>query len=188
MSRVRTIMPLFGNHIAPVLAVAICWILVFQLNAALFSSLEQSTWVHWIFLPAAVRVIAILLFGARGAAGLVLGAFLTLAPQDTLLPNAITLPFSSGFAPWLSVLVWKRLFRIRDDLYGLSPAHFIFLSIACAAANSILLNICLALDGQGVGGSIQMMGILIGDAFGTAIVLLILSVALSSSRIRPKLP
>ncbi len=171
-----------GELVAPVLAVALCWVVVFKLNAFLFSSLEQSRWVHWIFLPAAVRVLAVLLLGRRGAVGLVLGALFTLSPQDVTMPNAIILPLTSGLAPWLAVCGWKRLFRVRDDLFGIHPLHIVFLSVGCAIANGALLNLGLFLSEQAAGGGLQMLAIMTGDAFGTAIILFLLSVALSSSR------
>lgn len=175
-----------GKHVAPVVAVAACWVVVFQLNGLLFSSLEQSRWVHWIFLPAAVRVIALLLCGTRGAIGLALGAFVTLAPQDLSFPNAVILPVSSALAPWIAINIWKRVFRIRDDLFGLAPLHIIFLSLACALTNSALLNLFLTLAGQSHDGTLPIMGVIIGDTFGTAIVMLLLSVALSSASHRPR--
>lgn len=178
----------FCKFVAPVIAVAACWAFVFQLNVLLFSSLEQSRWVHWIFLPAAVRVIALLLFGTRGAIGLALGAFVTLAPQDLTFPNALILPVSSALAPWIAIHIWKQVFRIRDDLFGLTPFHIAFLSVACALANSALLNLFLTLAGQSHGGILRIMAVIIGDAFGTAIVMLLLSVTLSSVRVRPRYP
>lgn len=57
-----------------VLIVAVAWVIVFKLNQLLFDGTRNSRWTHWIFIPAAVRIIAVMLLGWRGAAGLVLGA------------------------------------------------------------------------------------------------------------------
>ncbi len=59
--------------VAEMSGVAVLWVTLFKLNEWLFSTFEFAEHVNWIFLPAAVRVAAILLFRVRGAVGLFVG-------------------------------------------------------------------------------------------------------------------
>ena len=53
--------------------VALAYWLLYDLNAWFFASFSFTATVAWIFLPAAIRVIAVLLLGWRGFAGLFIG-------------------------------------------------------------------------------------------------------------------
>ena len=159
-----------GSALAIVIVAAI-WVVSYELNLILFSGLAHSRWAHWIFLPAAIRLLAVLLLGWRGVAGLVLGAFWTLRPEDAAqLSHAIWLPLSSGVAPWLSVRLWAALAGLREDLAGLRPSDIVALGIGCAAANSALLNLFLTASGDSRQDVIQILTIMIGDALGIILV------------------
>lgn len=160
--------------------VACLWLLLFRLNAFLFEGLAHSSRAHWIFLPAALRIIALLLFDEVGAAGLVLGAYLTLQHGDSdKLPDALLLPLTSAVAPWIAIAFWRRTFGIKRSLAGLRPRDIVALSLGCAVMNSALLNLYLTLSGDMPGDVEQIATVVIGDALGTAIVLTLLSVMLS---------
>lgn len=162
-----------------VAVVALSWVAAFDLNSWVFSSLEYSPRAHWIFLPAAMRPLAILMFGSLGAWGLVLGAFLTVygtSGANTL--HEIVLAVSSGLLPWAAVSAGKSLFKVPDSLAGLRPRHIGALCALCAAANAIGLNAYLWLAGRLEGGGMQMLTIFVGDALGATIVLLAISMAL----------
>ena len=44
-------------------AVALLWVALFEVNNWLFSITEVSRYINWIFLPAALRVLAVLVLG-----------------------------------------------------------------------------------------------------------------------------
>jgi len=160
--------------------VAVLWLTVFNLNMWLFSHAAFSERAHWIFLPAAFRIMAVLVLGARGAAGLILGAYLTL-PHTTSedLGYEMLLSISSGVAPLAAVVFCRRLFTIHRDLNGLNGWHVIALSVSCAIANSLFLNMLMwVMDKQPLDAE-AMLAIFIGDIFGAAIVLGIIATALS---------
>ncbi len=165
---------------ATVVGIAVTWLAAFKLNEWAFSGTFHSARANWIFLPAAIRVIAVLLFGDLGALGLVVGAYLVLygAAGSDALHSAI-LAISSGIAPLIAVIALKRWFAISDTLAGLRPWHIIALSVACAASNALLLNGYLWLAGHLHSDFMQIATVFIGDFLGMAIVLLALSVALS---------
>lgn len=164
-----------------VLGVAATWTVLFRLNAALFAYLEHSPRAHWIFLPAAVRVLSVLLFQGAGVAGLMLGAFFTLPYQGLAsLPASFLISASSAIAPLLAVVICRRWIGIATDLSGLRGLHVVIVSVVSAAVNAICLNIALAAAGQFKGDIEQIGTVFVGDMLGTAIVLALISLALSA--------
>ena len=159
-----------------VIGVALTWDAAFTLNEKVFVGLQHSIRANWIFLPAAIRLLAVLLFGETGALGLALGAFLT-------LPNGlnndvafnVALAMTSGIAPLAAVMVCRKFMHIARDLGGLRAWHIVVLSIASAAANAIILNSYLAAIGRLHGDVEQIATVFVGDMLGTAIVLFLLS-------------
>lgn len=161
------------------LLVAIIWWAAFRANDALFSSLNYSPQACWIFLPAALRIIAVLLFENVGVIGLALGAWLTLPHAfDNPLHNA-ALASSSGLAPLIAVSFCRHIFSLPDSLSGLRPYHIVVLSFAGAVANSLVLDSYLAIAGRLRFDIHQAMTILVGDITGSAITLMALSTALN---------
>lgn len=169
-----------GQQALIIVGVATIWVLFFRLNDLLFSGVAHSEWAHWIFIPAAIRVIALLLFDGAGVVGLVLGAYFTLRPGDAdHVQSAILLPLSSGLAPWVAVGIWRRTFGIERNLAGLPPRDIAALSIGCAVMNSVLLNLYLTLSGEMPGDVEQIATVAVGDALGTALVLSLMSLLLA---------
>lgn len=159
---------------------ALAWDVIFDLNSWLFSQSALSERVHWIFLPAAFRIIFVLLFQGRGAVGLIFGAYLTQS-QQTLneLPNEVLLSISSGLAPLVAVVFCQRFFTINDDLAGLNGWHIIALSVASAAANTVILNVILYLMGRQAADLASIVAVFVGDVLGAAIVITAISLTLS---------
>lgn len=160
--------------------IAILWLAVFDLNMLVFAGAHHSERADWIFLPAAFRVLVVLLFAEVGVVGLILGAYLTLPhadPNDTL--HEVALAISSGLAPLVGVWSCSRFVHLDANLSGLKPRDIIVLSVATAAANSVILNGYLALAGRLRGDALQIATVFVGDLTGTAIVLFFISMALS---------
>ena len=164
-----------------VLGVAVSWAVLFHLNAVLFAHLEHSNRAHWIFLPAAVRVLSVLLFQGAGAGGLMLGAFFTL-PHHGLasLATDLLISASSAIAPLVSVVICRRWIGIAADLSGLRGLHIVAVSVLSAATNAVGLNIALAAAGQLRGDMEQVATVFVGDMLGSAIVLAVISLGLSA--------
>lgn len=140
------------------------------------ASYTYAPWASWIFLPAALRIIAVLLFGWTGAAGLVLGTFYTIAKDPVIeVPYQVLLAISSGVAPFVAVALCRRVFGITHDLHGLRPLHIVVLSVVGAATNSMLSNLVLASAGKLTVDLPPLVVVFLGDLNGTAIVLAILS-------------
>lgn len=163
-----------------VFGVAVVWLMFYTLNDWLFAQLAYTAHAHWIFLPAALRVLVVLLLGGEGAIGLMVGAYLTLpheSPND--LAFEIALALSSGLAPLAAVAFCQRLFKISYDLRGLRGSHIIALSVVSALANSVLLNIIMFASERHHGDGVLAATILVGDMLGAALVLLAIAMGIS---------
>lgn len=165
---------------AKISGVAIAWVLLFDLNQYAFAQLEYSSRAHWVFLPAALRIIFVLLFGWLGAIGLMVGAYFTL--PDSLMSFQFTnflLAASSGVAPLLALFYCRRFFKVNPDLSELRGAHVVVLSIVCAAANSVVLSMYFATQEDVRFVIEQGISIFVGDSLGSAIVLSVISIGAS---------
>ena len=156
--------------------VAVAWHLLFTFNAWLMASYTYAAWASWVFMPAALRIIAVLVFGRVGAAGLVVGAFYTITQDPIIdLPHQALLALSSGAAPLLAVGLCRAWFRLGENLHGLKPSHIIALSIVGAATNSVLSNAVLALAGRMADDWLPLVVVFLGDLNGTVLVLFAMS-------------
>lgn len=165
---------------AVIVAIALAWVAAFHLNEWAFAATEQTPRANWIFLPASVRILAVLLFDELGATGLVVGAFLTLQENERgIALQSIIVSLTSGIAPLIAVSGVKHWYSIPATLAGLRPLHIVALTMACATSNAVILNGYLWLVGNLDADIDQLAAVFVGDVFGMAIVLLTLSTALS---------
>ena len=67
---------------------ALFYVALFLLNGFLFSVLDFSAGVAWVFLPSGLRLVAVLLFDKWGALGIILGS-LILAFHDPRLTDPV---------------------------------------------------------------------------------------------------
>jgi hypothetical protein len=171
---------LIGRQLLVISVIAISWFVTFRINSWVFAATEHTSVASWVFLPAAFRPLAVLLFEEVGATGLVLGGYLTVygtARGDNF--HEIMLSVVSGITPLFAVMLGKWLFEIPRDLAGLRAGHIIVLSVSCAAANAIVLNGYMWASGHLHGDFIQIATVFVGDVTGAAIVLFLLSSTLS---------
>lgn len=163
-----------------VVSVAVVWVLVFNLNSFLFAEMALSDQASWIFLPAAFRLLLVLLFRQWGAVGLMFGAFLTLpnGTQDNLVQEVL-LAASSGVAPLLAVAFASRYMQLKTDLQGLRGGQILVMSVLCAGVNSVLVSSSLLLYGEPSQFLVYVTTIFVGDVLGAAIVLSVIVIAIS---------
>lgn len=161
-------------------ATAALWWAAFHVNSWLFTPAAFSARANWIFLPAGLRLVAVLLMGARGAAGLMLGAYLTL-PVTT--PDIgyyeLSLIISSGVAPLFAVVWYRQIAGINANLTGLNGWHIIGLACVCAATNAIWLNALHATTAKQPATFEAVAAVFVGDIVGAALVLTLISFGFS---------
>lgn len=152
--------------------VALAWVALFELNRYWFKFLEVSPYVGWIFLPAALRVLAVLLFKARGVAGLFLGAIITNAPLwGAQWLDALALSAVSALAPALALWLGVRWFKLQPSLEGLDGRQLLALSAFAAVCSSVLHGFLFYAIEHDTPWQNVIVSMTVGDSAGTLMVL-----------------
>jgi len=170
------------KFIGSVIGIALAWILLFSLNNLAFSHLELSHFVNWIFLPAGIRLVAVLLFDSVAIVGLFVGAMVTSDFSHTSLPHAIVIAAISAINPYIAVNISKYFLQIDGLLSNLKAPQLLILCSTAAVFNSLAHELyfnSIKLDNTPLSNSITMM---IGDFFGCLIMLYLLSIAIKLIR------
>lgn len=159
--------------------VALAWILLYKLNNIVFASIGISQYISWIFLPAAIRMLSVLVFEWVGAIGLFFGALITSDPfVDSNLSTALVLSTLSALGPVIAIMVCTKWLMLPRSLQGLRPRQICLFSLVGAIFNVIPHN--LYLFGAGLVSS-PLEGVVpmfVGDITGTAIVIYLTSLIL----------
>ena len=164
-----------------VAAAAAVWVWLYRLNQWAFPFFEKSSTASWIFLPAAWRLIAVLVWGWRGALGLWIGTLITSAELFGLWSAASLLAAPmSAVAPLLAVGLMRRPLALRPDLNGFSAADLALLAALNAVCSASLHSIVFVLVGVPRAAPSDMFTMMIGDVLGTFLVLYALKLALAA--------
>lgn len=170
--------------IAEIAAVALLWALLFELNRWLFSFVAVSEDISWVFLPAALRVAAVLVLGWRGSLGLFVGAMFTNYPVlGVNMLDALLLSMLSATSPLLSVELSKRCLGVSADLAGLTFRQLAVIAVVGAATSAVAHNVYFSIESgshRWTEGLASMFG---GDVLGTLAVLYVAASVLR--RLRP---
>lgn len=153
-------------------SVAIVWIALFQLNSLFFASIGVSQYISWIFLPAAIRMLSVMLFEWVGAIGLFIGAVVTSDPLlSDNLTNSILLASLSALGPVVAVTLCTRWLRIPANLAGLSPRQLSLFALIGAVCNVIPHNLYFYFSDRMQNPLDGILPMFIGDLLGTIIIL-----------------
>ena len=152
-------------------AVVLLWVALFEINHGLFSTFEVTAFANWVFLPAGLRVVAILLLGWKGVAGLFLGALWTNHPVVGVnLLESVALSSASALAPYLGVQACRRLLRCPPDWNGLAAKHLLGLALVCAALSAQAHNLYFLLATGTHRSLVALLPMFTGDVLGTLLV------------------
>lgn len=153
---------------------AALWVCVYYLNGWLFAALESTRTANWVFVPAAVRLLVVLLFGGWGAFGLGVGTLITNGPIFgwMTLPSAAVATLSA-LAPYLAVQTGRVLLHLSATLHGITGVSLLQLGAMSAVCSVLLHSVLFYVLGSdsGIGGFVTM---LVGDVLGTLLVLYVL--------------
>jgi hypothetical protein len=165
--------------IASAVAVAMVWVLLFRLNKWAFSSLEVTVFVTWIFLPAAIRMLAVMACDWVGAIGLFAGALFTNQTDSTSeLTEALVLAFLSSTGPLLAFWVCTRWLGLPATLTGLTARQLVVFAVFGALCNAVPHNIYFYFSGHMSSPIAGLVPMFVGDFLGTMVVLYAASLAL----------
>jgi hypothetical protein len=152
--------------------VALIWVGLFKLNAFFFDSIGFSHHISWIFLPAAIRMISVMLLDWIGAAGLFAGALITNAPWlDQNLSESIALAGLSSLGPVLAVTFCTRWLRMKGNLSGLGLRQLTLFGVVGALCNVVPHNIYFYMADRMQSPLDGVIPMFVGDLIGTVIVL-----------------
>lgn len=152
--------------------VALAWVGLFQINAWVFAATAVSEQVSWVFLPAALRMLAVMLLEWTGVLGIIAGSawvgwyWLGLEGQALIVLSAL-----SGLGPMAAYLLCRRLMRVPADLTRLSARQLLVFAVVGAATTSLSHQVywhSLEPSDDEVSDLIPMF---VGDLVGTLLVL-----------------
>jgi len=146
---------------------------VLKVNQLLFAALEFAPGINWIYLPAGVRLLAILLFAEAGAIGLLFISWIVCVVE--FFPNDPVRSFAGGIlasaSPYLVYRAMQHFSGLQPSLQNLTPKRLLILSLMFSLASPFLHHLWFALyeDKQDLGASFVAM--VAGDLGGTLAVL-----------------
>ena len=158
--------------VLPVGGVALVWVALFELNDYWFEFLTVSPYVGWVFLPAALRLLAVLLFKAKGVWGLFLGAAITNGPLWSVdWFDALALSATSALAPVVALWLGVRWLSLMPTLDGLKGWQLLALSALAAVSNSALHGLLFYAIEYEMPWHSAIVSMTVGDFAGTMMVL-----------------
>lgn len=165
-----------------VLMVAASWILLYLLNGLLFEALMVSSQVSWIFLPAALRMLSVLLFGWAGALGIFVGSLITGLYGSAGTDWAVSLQLAglSALSPLVALLLAGRILHLRVNLSGLKSMQLLGLSVIAAGCAALLHNVGFVWLDLAVSVKSGLVPMFVGDLLGTLVVLYLARLVIGS--------
>lgn len=155
-----------------VVTTMIAFITMLAANEWLFTRLEFVPGINWIYLPAGMRLLCVLLFGDAGAIGLLLVSWLVCFFY--FFPNDFLRSFMGGIlaaaAPWIANRIAQQVFGLRASLNNLSPARLLVCIVLYSIASPLLHHIWFAIHGGTDNLLRSFIVMFVGDLNGTLIV------------------
>ena len=160
------------------------WVALYDINHwVMVSYLESAPNVAWLFLPAGVRLILIMVFEDKSLLGLFLGSMTTgfIFNDLNLSLGLITLTsLIATLAPYLAYRIVKRYqFELSGDLGGLNLDTIASLALGVALLSTLGHHLIFRLNEEifGVQGLGSVMTFFAGDLIGTLVILVLVFVA-----------
>ncbi len=177
--------PVISEHhqiffrIALALLVGGSYALLFYFNNVIFSSLTVSSVVSWLYLPAGLRLLGVLLAGKSGALGIVVASFGIYLTSNSpgLVGEAVFEAFVvglvSGGAPYICFVIARQWGALAPSLLGLRFRDLIVLTLIFAALSSVSHQIFYSVIGVVTNPFEQLIPMFVGDLLGSLVVLLV---------------
>ena len=164
---------------ASAIAVALLWVLLFRLNQWAFSFFEVTVFITWIFLPAAIRMLAVMVCDWAGALGLFAGALFTNQTDSTGdLSDGLVLAFLSATGPLVAFWLCTRWLSLPATLTGLTARQLLVFAAVGALLNAVPHNIYFYISGRMTNPIEGLLPMVLGDFLGIIVVLYAVSLAL----------
>lgn len=162
---------------------AFLYIFIYFLNDFSLSWLEDIQGVHWIFLPAGLRIFITLIFNINGAIGLLIGSALVGYHLNYFAGDLITsagAAIISALAPWLGRFFVIHNLDVEPDLSNLTNKDIYLSVIAYSFLSSLLHQILFSVRGLESGSIPHFIAMFIGDVVGSFIIITFAKFIISS--------
>lgn len=164
-----------------VITTMIAFVLTLMANEWLFTQSEFARGINWIYLPAGMRLLCMLLFAEAGAIGLLIISWLV--SFFYFFPDDFIRAFMGGIlataAPYLTYRIAQQKFGLNASLSNLSPKHLLVCIVCYSIASPLMHHIWFALRGQTESIVSSFFVMFIGDLNGTLIVVYLIKMLLS---------
>lgn len=155
-----------------VAATMLAFVAMLAANAWLFARFELVPGINWIYLPAGMRLLCVLLFGDAGVVGLLLVSWLVcffyFFPDDYL--RSFMGGVLAAAAPWLANRIAQQALGLRATLTNLSPPRLLACIVMYSVASPLLHHLWFAVHGDGKPLMHSFLVMFVGDLTGTLIV------------------
>jgi len=169
------------KKITLVLASALIYYLIFNLNKLFFDIYEFSYGVNWIFIPSGVQLVLVLIAVGEGALGIVLASFI-IGLENYYLESVIRTFITaliSGLSPLLSRKICFDFLGIEKELINITPKAILQMSLVFAAVSASIHQIWFFYNGKSDAFIQSLLVMAVGNLLGTALVLTAISILTS---------
>ena len=147
---------------------ALAYVAFFLLNDWLFTAVAVTENVSWIFLPAAIRMVAVLLAGWAGVLGLFVGSLAVIMPTLATDPaHALILATLSSVPSFYAAQAVRRYLRIPGSLAGMTGRDLLCFGLAGGLVNSTVHTLYFMLRAEGLQPLGGLLPMFVGDTVGT---------------------
>jgi hypothetical protein len=159
-----------------VLVTAFLWVLFYQINILLFHKAELSPIVSWVFLPAGIKIISVIVFDELGVLGLFFGAIATYYISNLNAGNPLILATVSASSPFFAVHASRYILKL-DSLYSnLKGIHLFLIAFVYAVTNTLFHQLYLGVHMRNlVGFANNQFAMFCGDLSGSLLLLVMMS-------------
>jgi hypothetical protein len=160
-------------YLLMVVATMVMFAVALGLNELLFTRLEFTAGINWIYLPAGMRLLCTLLFAEAGAVGLLvvswLVCFFYFFPNDPV--RSFVGGILSAVAPYGVYLVARHVYGLKASLANLSPMNLLQCALMFSVASPLLHHLWFAFYEHKPDLMRSFVAMVTGDFSGTLIVL-----------------
>ena len=168
------------HRLAVVCGTALVFLLTLVANEWVFRHSEFVRGVNWIYLPAAIRLLCTLLFGALGAIGILIASWISCFfytfPSDPV--RAAFGGIISALAPYLVYLFATRKLGLSTSLANLTAGRLLVLIPLYSLAGPAMQQAWYAFSGDTVNVGERFIVAFIGDLIGTLVIIYTLKLVL----------
>ncbi len=155
---------------------ALQYSIIFFLNDLVTEAVKYDLGVSWIYLPAGLRLLLILIFGLAGAIGIAVASYAIsyfgVFPTDLVI--CIGIGLISGFAPLLAKWVVVSNIPINNDLSNLSQQKIVFCVVVYSFMSAGLHQIWFELRDLESGSLDHFLVMFVGDIAGSILLIAII--------------